>query len=325
MSPEPHGPPNSNGSIATGRGPRRSSPVALKPDERAGEAVRRILAHLLEVIRDNAPGVLEDEDPEFLHQLRVTTRRARSALASLHGVLPEAGAAALAEELGWLGASTNACRDLDVHIEAVATPPGEAADSFEPVRELLGRSRAAAWEEAAQALRTERFRRLVESCQSLLSSSSAAEVAPPDADSPIKAVADERILAAHTRVLRRARKLDRKKTARAAHRLRIAGKRLRYLLELFRDLYPPHSLEPLLRDLKRLQDLLGDHQDAVVQQRRLAELASELGEDAAARRAVDEACSALAGRQRELWAAFTGQLGTLAASDEEYERLTGHG
>ena len=46
------------------------------------------------------------------------------------------------------------------------------------------------------------------------------------------------------------------------HQLRLASKRLRYTLELFRPCYP-EGLEDRLRALKKLQDWLGDVNDAV--------------------------------------------------------------
>ena len=52
------------------------------------------------------------------------------------------------------------------------------------------------------------------------------------------------------------------------HELRLASKRLRYTLELFRPCYPP-ALEERLEALKLLQDLLGQVNDAVASGRLL--------------------------------------------------------
>jgi CHAD domain-containing protein len=52
------------------------------------------------------------------------------------------------------------------------------------------------------------------------------------------------------------------------HQLRLASKRLRYTLELFRPCYPP-GLENRLRALKKLQDWLGEVNDAVATARLL--------------------------------------------------------
>lgn len=52
------------------------------------------------------------------------------------------------------------------------------------------------------------------------------------------------------------------------HQLRLASKRLRYTLELFRPCYPA-GLEDRLRALKKLQDWLGEVNDAVATARLL--------------------------------------------------------
>ena len=52
------------------------------------------------------------------------------------------------------------------------------------------------------------------------------------------------------------------------HRLRLASKRLRYTLELFRPCYPA-ALEERLAALKVLQDCLGEVNDAVASRRLL--------------------------------------------------------
>ena len=57
---------------------------------------------------------------------------------------------------------------------------------------------------------------------------------------------------------------------RKLHRLRLASKRLRYTLELFRPCYPA-GLEERLDALKVLQDCLGEVNDAVASSRLLRE------------------------------------------------------
>src|SRR3974377_2562451 len=54
------------------------------------------------------------------------------------------------------------------------------------------------------------------------------------------------------------------------HQLRLASKRLRYTLELFRPCYPA-GMEVRLDALKKLQDWLGDINDAVASARLLSE------------------------------------------------------
>jgi len=50
------------------------------------------------------------------------------------------------------------------------------------------------------------------------------------------------------------------------HRLRIDCKKLRYLLEFFSSLFPENQMQKLIKQLKQLQENLGDFNDLSVQQ-----------------------------------------------------------
>ena len=60
----------------------------LEPGTRADVAAGMVLMPLATSPRRTSPGVLEDLDTEFLHDLRVSIRRARSVLRELAGVHP---------------------------------------------------------------------------------------------------------------------------------------------------------------------------------------------------------------------------------------------
>jgi CHAD domain-containing protein len=55
------------------------------------------------------------------------------------------------------------------------------------------------------------------------------------------------------------------------HRIRIHAKKLRYLLEFYRSLFPAPVIESFVKSLKKLQDNLGSFNDLSVQQRMLGE------------------------------------------------------
>jgi CHAD domain-containing protein len=60
------------------------------------------------------------------------------------------------------------------------------------------------------------------------------------------------------------------------HALRIECKKLRYLMEFFASLFPRKKLARLIKQLKKLQDNLGDFNDLSVQQEYLMHMAEEL-------------------------------------------------
>ncbi|MBX6321125.1 MAG: CHAD domain-containing protein, partial [Rhodospirillaceae bacterium] len=61
------------------------------------------------------------------------------------------------------------------------------------------------------------------------------------------------------------------------HRLRIQAKRMRYLSEFFRPLYPRKATKSFIGHLAELQEVLGAVQDAVVGRERLAGIEAEAG------------------------------------------------
>jgi len=75
------------------------------------------------------------------------------------------------------------------------------------------------------------------------------------------------------------------------HRVRLLSKRLRYTLELFQPCYPA-ALNERLEALKRVQELLGDINDAVVAARLIASMPNSVRmcrylEDVAVRKAAE--------------------------------------
>ena len=79
------------------------------------------------------------------------------------------------------------------------------------------------------------------------------------------------------------------------HRMRLAAKRLRYILELFEPCYGP-GLKQRLDVLKSLQDSLGDLTDVVATRRLLAKTV-----DAEVEQFLDRRAAELAGEFREQW------------------------
>jgi len=244
------------------------------------EPVGRVTGLFLEALRDtvvrNAPGLRQDLDIEFLHDLRVALRRTRSLLRELAAEPEIAATDALQEELAWLGGRTGPCRDLDVLTEAL---PGYVrrlrADACHGIEPLVGETRRRRSEAHAELLDDLASGR----CRTLLATwgTFARELTRSRAGRPVRDVADERIEAVAARTLEKAAEVDEASPDRTIHRLRIRCKRLRYLLELFRSLYPAGDVDPVVATLRRLQDRLGTFQDLSVHGDLLRAIALEAG------------------------------------------------
>jgi len=294
----------------------------VEPNERSDMAVRRILEQLLDTLRANVNGVLEDLDTEPLHDLRVATRRTRSALTTIKSVLPEAAVDEFAPAFKWLGAVTGPCRDLDVHlieIEGFRLRLGISDGSLGPLLRLLVQLRTDEHHRVCEALRSERFRRLIDGWDDLLHSDAAVEPEPRNARRPIIDLGGKRIHKAYRRLVKRGAKLADDAPEKAFHRLRIDAKKLRYLLEFFADLYPEETVRLLVKDLKRLQDILGGFNDMTVQRARLAAMADELtasGEtNPETTVAMERLADAMTERQEEHRHAFADRFASFAGAD----------
>lgn len=252
--------------------------IALRPDQRSDEVLRAILESLRTTVAANVDGVIDDTDVEFLHDLRVACRRARSALSQIKGVLPRPDSENLAGELGWLGEATGACRDLDVYLlemDGYRRQLETAAHEIDDFEKLLRRERAKALRRVRSALRSKRFHRLME-VWSLLSEADGEVSDAPKAARPIGDIAGKKILKAYRKMVKRGARLSDPPPAEDLHRLRIDAKKLRYLLEFFGGLYSKKTLTRLVKELKQFQDILGGSNDMAVQQRHLAAFAETL-------------------------------------------------
>lgn len=254
--------------------------VAASP---ADEAVRTALRPLLETILVNRAGARENLDTEFLHDLRVAVRRTRSALGQLRGVFPAEDVEPFRKGLAWLGSLTGPTRDLDVYLLELPDYrrglPRELRGGLEPLRAHLERRHRVEQRKLARGLDSARFRRLVDGWAAYLESGPEADRRTGAGQRPMSEIAARAIGRAHGRVLGKGRQIEDDSPIEALHRLRIDCKKLRYLMELFRSLYPQSEIEALIGKLKRLQDNLGDLNDYGVQREMLTRFAREMDEE----------------------------------------------
>jgi CHAD domain-containing protein len=239
-----------------------------EPDLPPGSAGAVVLAHLREqvaTLQGWDPRVRADEH-DAVHQMRVTTRRLRSALATFRPLFGRSATKPVRAELRWLGGVLGAVRDAEVVrqrlLSAVRAEPAELV--LGPVAQRVQATFAAqhrdAMAEAHAALSTDRYFRLLDALDALLA-------APPLTDratKPARKVLRKRVRAAWRRVRRAAGAVpaadDRD---RALHEVRKATKRARYAAESVRPVFGAPARR-FARRMKSVQQLLGEHQDTVV-------------------------------------------------------------
>jgi CHAD domain-containing protein len=260
----------------------------LDPECASDAAVRQLLAALGESLWAQERAIVGGEDAAPVHDLRVAARRARTLLGQLRRVFPRAATKRLRDGLRWLGQISGPVRDLDILIDAVKEAQGklpiEDCAALEALLLVIARDRAGARQDLLAGLASQRHARLVEAFERFTTPPRRSRRAAANhgrrgrdeteaAPMPIRVIAAESIERAWRRIVRHGQAIDDESSTEALHEVRIDGKKLRYLLELFRSVYPEVELGPVISDLKNLQDCLGVLHDASVEDRMLRALA----------------------------------------------------
>jgi CHAD domain-containing protein len=232
------------------------------PPKTPFEALRARLRAQLHEIERHDPGTRFGRDPESLHEMRVGVRRLR-ALLRAGGKLVATDTAELDGRLKALGGVLGHVRDLDVLLQRLEGEAGE-----------LGRKDARQARSLLDALRTERKwarRRLTAFLRSVAyltllddTARTIEELEPSGSGASLDRLADQ----AFGKVRKAVRKLPETPADDELHAVRKKGKRARYAGELAGWKKPVNRA-------KALQDVLGEHQDAVVAAERLRKLAVE--------------------------------------------------
>jgi CHAD domain-containing protein len=241
-------------------------------------AVCRGLADAAEV---QIPGLLADLDTEFLHDFRVAVRRSRSVVKEMRTVLSDDECRLASEGLRWLQQLTGPTRDLDVMLLDLPTRTADLSDVFgdEAMRlaEVLTQRRQKAQRALVRGVQGNRFEATWSGWRALLEAPESAR--GPRADDPVGAVAGERLQKLYRRMVKSGEGVPPDAPSEVSHDLRKQGKELRYMLELFGPLWPQRDVQPLVNQLKGLQDVLGRFHDGQVQAAWLRSLAGEIAKE----------------------------------------------
>ena len=265
------------------------------------------LRRLLAAWRRHEPGARLGEDPEELHQLRVTARRIDATLGLFRRQLPAALVRARKPTKAILR-SLGAARDLDVELSELARYcahlPEEERAAAEPLRALLERDRSRARSRMVRSLDAEPTRHWLET----LTQATNAEHGAGNGADPAMVVMPERVRRRFRKLRKSVRKLRPKSSMEDYHLVRRRAKQLRYATECGAVMFGKPAND-MLKALRRMQDKLGAHQDACMAQNRLAAIAADPPSD------LPPTTLFLMGRLAEHYAQVTGETRrTLARS-----------
>ncbi|MDT8909446.1 CHAD domain-containing protein [Amycolatopsis sp. PS_44_ISF1] len=240
------------------------APSKAGPRDPAATHLRAKLDHELRELLAREPGTRAGADPEDLHQMRVALRRMRSVLKT-SGALIGPGAETARAELGWLGQSLGEVRDYDVLIGHLR----EVIATFEVRDQPAGRRLVTAFVAERTAARKRLTRALSSARYAALLQSIAQLTRTPDheVDETPSATLVGDVRKPYRRLAKAVRALAADPPDDELHALRIHGKKLRYNAELARSSAKKKQaahLAALLKATRKLQTVLGDHQDAVI-------------------------------------------------------------
>jgi CHAD domain-containing protein len=242
--------------------PRLPKPKRRPQPKKGAPALDRFRAYLREQVDELArhdPGARLDDDPERIHRIRVATRRARSALRTARPLVDREWAQGLREELKWLGTELAPARDLDVLLASLAADADELGKPAATIVGQLEGERRRAQKRLVAALESPRYLALLGELERA-------------ADAPRVRRADARLdkLARKDfgRLRRAVQALGKSPSDEALHDVRKRGKRARYSAELAGS----KQAKKFVEAAKSFQDVVGEHQDAVVAEQRLTAL-----------------------------------------------------
>jgi len=233
--------------------PVKATESVVRRDQTPWEAFRNIVAACLLQLQLNELGANE-EDSEFIHQMRVSLRRLRAALRTFAPIVPPEFMAAAVPRIRTLAQALGRVRDHDVLVGEILAPVRKALPQEARVAALcvvMGEERQAARQQALEALASTEHAQLLLSFAALLHT-------PRNGahDESISAFAAHRLAKLHKNLRKLARAAEQLDVT-ALHALRIGCKRLRYAIEFFAPIYRENDVQRTLAMLVTLQDSLG--------------------------------------------------------------------
>lgn len=259
-----------NGTVKPGRQGFQNSVTNHSPDDSYKLFAAQVLLKRLQALSKEIEGVRKAEDIEFIHRMRVATRRIRAALALFEGCFPKKDVINWNRQVKRITRSLGAARDLDVQIDFLEKYLADQTDASHRlgVERLLLRLR-----QQREKLQPD----VVEALERLEKSSVIAEMDETFRQQVVHArlhgISDHSpfvYLEAYRNIMLRLEQMlaydvyvYQPECITQHHSMRIAAKKLRYVIEVYEPLYNGAMKEPLAH-VKEIQELLGELHDTDV-------------------------------------------------------------
>lgn len=248
--------------------PEKATTPVLNPDETPAVAFVRVAQSCIAHLQANEKGVLSGDDPEFVHQMRVASRRLRSAFSVFSNLIAKESLTPIREELRWLAGELDGARNWDVFVLQTFPPISVAFPDHDGMRQLAVQSAELQHQtnvRAREAVASRRYQKFLLTFGAWLSADAWRTLSDADlSNAPESSILDfaARVLQKrHKQLQRRGRQLA-TQTPEERHAARIAAKKLRYAAEFFSSLFRRKRTRRYLGALAALQDILGELNDS---------------------------------------------------------------
>ncbi len=239
------------------------------------------------------PIAWEGLDSEGVHRMRVAIRRFRTILRAYRKVLGKDVVKPINKELRWLFKQLGEARDADVGEMAIkkfiASLPEDAARAAASYADHVRQKTFDAHTNLTEVFVGERYHELITTLEEFIAAGPHEAMKNRVGDLTILEAADRDIHKAARKMIKRGDRIIAESLVEKLHKLRIEAKHLRYLLDFY-DMAQPVVWKESIEELKKLQDLLGWHQDKIMSRERLEAYHRSLptaGEDCALRLSID--------------------------------------
>ena len=256
--------------------PAKAQAADVERRQTCGEAFAAIFRSAAKQIIHNRTVVLETDQAEGAHQLRVGLTRLRAAHRALKPLLDTPAFHQLEDDARATARAAGELRDADVLIEDIFAPvAGSVPDEkgFNELLHALQAYRAAKQDSARRCLQGENWSRLL---LSLALWPAMLETDGVSLSQPVEDYAKKALKKRWKKVAKLGRGIDRLEPA-EKHKMRRSLKKLRYMTEFFAPLFPGNEVKPFVKQLKTLQDVFGYVNDVRMAEQ-LRTIAAERGE-----------------------------------------------
>ena len=223
---------------------------SLRPSATVGESLQEIGLGCLTLFLRNEPAALADV-PDGVHQMRVAVRRLRSVVATMRRMLPPHQYEWVSHELRWMADVLGPARNWDVFLSSLLAPVRSALLSdrdLGKLRDICEDERRSAHERADTAIRSPQYTAALLKLSQWFASCSWRNQPVSEQSvllmAPIGTMAPPFIGRRYKKVKKAAGGFA-ELTLEQRHEFRIAVKKLRYTIEVFKDLFERENVEKI--------------------------------------------------------------------------------